>query len=92
VLADADVAEELTRRNIAPLATGEAMRPILETVRNYLTLGMRADVTAEQMSVHHITVRYRLRRCEELTGVDLRDPNCALEAWWALQRIRLAQS
>jgi hypothetical protein len=92
VLADTDVAEELTRRYIAPLATGEAMRPILETVQRYLTLGMRADATAEHMSVHHNTVRYRLRRYEELTGVDLRDPNCALEAWWALQRTRLDHS
>jgi|SRR6266542_360049 len=89
VLADTDVAEELTRRYIAPLATGEAMRPILETVRRYLTLGMRADLTAEHMSVHHNTVRYRLRRYQELTGVDLRDPSRALEAWWALQRTRL---
>jgi DNA-binding PucR family transcriptional regulator len=68
------------------------MQPILETVRRYLTLGMRADVTAEHLTVHHNTVRYRLRRYEELTGVDLRDPNCALEAWWALERNRLGQS
>jgi DNA-binding PucR family transcriptional regulator len=68
------------------------MRPILETVQRYLTLGMRADVTAEHMSVHDNTVRYRLRRYEELTGVDLRDANCALEAWWALQRACLDHS
>jgi hypothetical protein len=92
VLADAEVAEELTRRYIEPLGTGEGARPILETVRRYLTLGMRADLTAERMSVHHNTVRYRLRRYEELTGVDLRDPNCALEAWWALQRARLDEN
>lgn len=89
VLADTDVAEELTRRYITPLGTGEAIRPILDTIRRYLTLGMRADLTAKHMSVHHNTVRYRLRRYEELTGVDLRDPNRALEAWWALQRNRL---
>jgi hypothetical protein len=89
VLADTDIAEELTRRYIEPVGTGAAMPPILETVRRYLTLGMRADLTAEHMSVHHNTVRYRLRRYEELTGIDLRDPNRALEAWWALQRTRI---
>jgi hypothetical protein len=89
VLADTDVAEELARRYVEPLGTGAAMLPILETVRRYLTLGMRADLTAEHMSVHHNTVRYRLRRYEELTGIDLRDPNHALEAWWALQRTRI---
>jgi hypothetical protein len=92
VLADTDVAEELARRYIAPLGTGEPVQPILETVRRYLTLGMRADLTAERLSVHHNTVRYRLRRYEELTGIDLRDPNRALEAWWALQRTRLDQN
>jgi hypothetical protein len=89
VLADTDIAEELTRRYIEPLGTGVAMLPILETVRRYLTLGMRADLAARHMSVHHNTVRYRLRRYEELTGMDLRDPNRALEAWWALQRTRI---
>jgi hypothetical protein len=89
VLADNDVAEEVTRRYIAPLTTGDGTRPILETVQRYLELGMRADATAQHLSVHHNTVRYRVRRYEELTGVDLRDPNCALEAWWALQRARL---
>jgi DNA-binding PucR family transcriptional regulator len=92
VLADTDVAEELTRRYITPLGTGEAIQPILDTIRRYLTLGMRADLTAKHMSVHHNTVRYRLRRYEELTGVDLRDPNRALEAWWALQRNRLGRA
>ncbi len=92
VLADTDVAEELTGRYVAPLGTGPAARLIVETVRRYLTLGMRADVTATHMSVHHNTVRYRLRRYEELTGVDLRDPDRALEAWWALQRDRIDPS
>jgi sugar diacid utilization regulator len=92
VLADNDVAEEVTRRYIAPLTTSEGTRPILETVHRYLQLGMRADATAQHLSVHHNTVRYRVRRYEELTGVDLRDPNCALEAWWALQRTRLEHS
>jgi hypothetical protein len=89
VLADTDIAEHLTRRYIEPLGTGAAMLPILDTVRRYLTLGMRADLAAQHMSVHHNTVRYRLRRYEELTGIDLRDPNRALEAWWALQRTRI---
>jgi len=91
ILTDTDVAEELTRRYITPLGTGESIRSILETLRRYLTNGMRADLTAEQLVVHHNTVRYRLRRYEELTGIDLRDPNCALEAWWALQRLLLDQ-
>ncbi|GAA2527358.1 PucR family transcriptional regulator [Winogradskya humida] len=89
VLADADVGDELVRRYITPLGSGEGIKPILDTVRVYLSLGMRADLAAVEMSVHHNTVRYRVRRYAELTGIDLRDPNRALEMWWALQRIRL---
>ncbi len=59
-------------------------------MRHYLSLGMRADLAAERLFVHHNTVRYRLRRYEELTGTNLRDPDRALQAWWALQRHRLA--
>jgi DNA-binding PucR family transcriptional regulator len=59
-------------------------------VRHYLSLGMRADLAAERLFVHHNTVRYRLRRYEELTGTNLRDPDRALQAWWALQRRQLA--
>ncbi|MCU1675794.1 MAG: hypothetical protein JWM93_552 [Frankiales bacterium] len=85
ILADTDVADGLAQRYIAPLGVRDASQPILDTVRQYLSLSMRADVTAEHLSVHHNTVRYRVRRYEELTGIDLRDPNRALEAWWALQ-------
>lgn len=89
VLDEHDIGDELVRRYIEPLGTGEAAQTILTTVRHYLSLGMRADLAAEQLFVHHNTVRYRLRRYEELTGTTLRDPDRALEAWWALQRHRL---
>ena len=35
-------------------------------MRHHLSLGMRADLAAERLFVHHNTVRYRLRRYEEL--------------------------
>lgn len=89
VVDEHSIGDELVRRYITPLGTGEAADTILETVRHYLTLGMRADLAAEQLFVHHNTVRYRTRRYEELTGIHLRDPDRALEAWWALQRHRL---
>jgi DNA-binding PucR family transcriptional regulator len=90
VLADQEIGDELVRRYVEPLGAGEGRLLILETVRSYLSAGMRVEVSAEQLSVHHNTVRYRLRRYEELTGVDLRDPDRAVEAWWALQRCRIA--
>lgn len=90
VLADDEIGDQLVQRYIAPLGEDDAASVLTETVRHYLTNGMRADITAQELFVHHNTVRYRLRRFEELTGTNLRDPNSALEAWWALQRVRLA--
>lgn len=89
VLDEQEVGDELVCRYITPLGTGDAAVTLLETVRHYLSVGMRADIAAEKLFVHHNTVRYRLRRFEELTGTNLRDPDRALEAWWALQRHRL---
>jgi hypothetical protein len=91
VLADEEIGDHLINRYITPLGNDDAATVLAETVRHYLTNGMRADTTAQHLFVHHNTVRYRLRRFEELTGTDLRDPNCALEAWWALQRTRLGE-
>lgn len=89
VLDEHEVGDELVRQYITPLGSGEAADTILNTVRHYLSVGMRADIAAEELFVHHNTVRYRLRRYEELTDTNLRDPDRALEAWWALQRRRL---
>jgi hypothetical protein len=89
VLDEHEVSDELIDRYITPLGTGEAAETLLDTVRHYLSLGMRADIVAQKLFVHHNTVRYRIRRFEELTDTTLRDPDRALETWWALQRHRL---
>lgn len=89
VLDEQEVGDELVRRYITPLGTGDGAETLLDTVRHYLKVGMRADIAAKQLFVHHNTIRYRLRRYEELTGTNLRDPDRGLEAWWALQRHRL---
>jgi DNA-binding PucR family transcriptional regulator len=47
---------------------------------------MRIDPAAERLFVHPNTVRYRLRRYEEETGVDLRETEDAFRVWWALHR------
>jgi DNA-binding PucR family transcriptional regulator len=47
---------------------------------------MHVERSAERLFVHQNTVRYRIARFEELTGVSLRDPGVAFEVWWALER------
>jgi hypothetical protein len=91
VLADRDVADEVIRRVVQPLlAQGKTGTAILETVSCYLSNDLRLEATAEEMFFHVNTVRYRLRRFEELTGLSLRSVADVVQVWWALERLRLS--
>ncbi|MFB7722247.1 PucR family transcriptional regulator [Nocardia sp. NPDC056100] len=85
IVADTDLGDELARRYLDPLGSGDQARVVIETVDRYLHSGMRIEATAERLIVHQNTVRYRLARFEELTGTDLRAPYSAMRVWWAIQ-------
>lgn len=52
----------------------EAGEPTLDTVSAYLDHGGSVEGTARAMFVHANTVRYRLRRAAEATGLSVHDP------------------
>jgi hypothetical protein len=54
---------------------------VLETVRAVLAHGGNLEATARALFVHPNTVRYRLRRAAELTGLPVSDPRGS----WTLQ-------
>jgi DNA-binding PucR family transcriptional regulator len=90
VIADGDVGDELVRRIIDPvLAQGTTGDAILETVMRYVQNDLRLEVTAQEMYLHVNTVRYRLRRFEELVGMALRHLDDLVQIWWAIQRYSL---
>jgi hypothetical protein len=90
VIADRDVGDEIMRRIIDPvLAHGKTGATLIETVSRYLENDGKLELTAEQMFMHVNTVRYRLRRFEELTGMNLRHVDDLVQIWWALRRHRL---
>ncbi|MGW4338560.1 PucR family transcriptional regulator [Rhodococcus koreensis] len=91
VLADRDVGDALLDRYIAPLSTlpSDLAASLSKTVGCYLANGQRVDPTARDLVIHPNTLRYRIKRYEEIVGGDLRETRCALEVWWALQRARL---
>jgi hypothetical protein len=62
---------------------------LLETLRHWFAAGGRAQDTAERMFVHPNTVRYRLRRIEELTGRSLSDPRTLADLGAALEALRV---
>jgi hypothetical protein len=71
----------------------EFHRELASTALAYLDHGLRLDHTATALHVHPNTVRYRLRRLHELTGVPVvpGDPGEhrtvpeLLQLWWALR-------
>jgi len=86
ILSDEATGEALCRRYFAPLGDTEFAAEIVETLRTYLTQGMRAPRTAELLCVHPNTVRYRVGKFEEFTGVTFRkDRTAAFEVLWALE-------
>ncbi|TDB87518.1 PucR family transcriptional regulator [Actinomadura sp. KC216] len=67
-------------------------RELAETGLAYLDHGGRIEPTAAALHVHGNTVKYRVRRLQELTGRPLLDPSGgtavsrAAHWWWALHR------
>ncbi|MFJ5532598.1 PucR family transcriptional regulator [Streptomyces sp. NPDC093261] len=85
VVAEPELAELLLDRYLRPLeAEGEFGALIEESVREYLKRGRHVREVARRAHVHVNTVRYRLRRFEELTGTSLDAPDTAVELSWAL--------
>ncbi|GAA3764229.1 PucR family transcriptional regulator [Salinactinospora qingdaonensis] len=78
---DEALLEAMAQARLAPL---EQLRPALrdrmaETLLAWLQSGYNANEVALRLHVHPQTVRYRLRRLEELFGDQLRDPDHRFE-------------
>jgi PucR C-terminal helix-turn-helix domain len=85
ISSDTAVTEALHRRYLAPLGDTGAAAEIADTLHAYLEEGRHVARTAERLFVHPNTVRYRIRRFEELTGVSLRgNTTVVFEVLWAL--------
>ncbi len=86
ISSDAAVSEALHRRYLAPLGSSESAAEIADTLRAYLVADRHVGRTAEHLFVHPNTVRYRIKRFEELTGVSLRGSSTVVfEVLWALE-------
>jgi hypothetical protein len=92
VIENPDLGDALALELVEPVAALPGGGELLASVREWLCAGMRVDAAAERLFVHPNTVRYRLRRYEEATGVDLREIEDAFRVWWALHRHESAAS
>ncbi|WP_414504146.1 PucR family transcriptional regulator [Streptomyces sp. NEAU-L66] len=83
------VGEQLVTLRLSPLAErGEDGAQLEEAAAAYLRQGLRLEAAARTLYVHPNTLRNRLRRFEEITGTNLRDPADLAEVWWALTHRR----
>jgi sugar diacid utilization regulator len=92
-LADVDT---FVREWLGALLDYDARRKaeLVRTLTQYLEHGGNYDATAAELSVHKSTLKYRLQRIRELTGLELNDPDVhfnlqlATRAWGTLQALR----
>ncbi len=84
--ADADAAEDLRRRALAPLQKlgSSASERLAETLRSWLLNQGRRDAIAAELFVHPQTVRYRMNQIRQVYGDRLGDPDTILELTVAL--------
>jgi hypothetical protein len=87
----AELAAELAREVLAGvLALPPAERDVLlATLHAWYDESGSAKAAAERLFVHPNTVRYRVRRVQELTGRDLADPRGSAELYAAVESVRL---
>jgi sugar diacid utilization regulator len=78
-------------RSLGPLLQGGDRRgELLATLEAYVDAGFNQREAARRSFVHFNTVAYRLRRIEEMLGVNLDDPRARLDLTLALRIATLA--
>ena len=75
-LPDLDDVEDFAARWLRPLVSYDATKgtELVQTLTTYLDHGGRYETTAQALSIHRSTLKYRLQRIRELSGYDLNDP------------------
>lgn len=95
-LEDPAAIERLTRRWLGLLLDYDTRKKseLVNTLSQYLECGRNYDATASALCVHRSTLKYRLQRIREISGLDLSDPDThfnlqlATRAWRTLQALR----
>ena len=58
---------------------------LVRSLRAWLSRHGQWDAAAADLGVHRHTLRYRMRRVEEILGRSLDDPDVRMELWLALK-------
>lgn len=88
VLSQPGVVADIQERYLRPLAAHEHL---VDTLRCHLETDLSIPETARRLVVHPNTVAYRLRRVEELTGLDLRRVRDVVHTMLAVEGLALRE-
>ena len=72
---------ELAHQILSPLLRDEQL---FKTVQTFLTSGLNLTDAAEKLHIHRNTLAYRLRRIEEIAGLDLGSPRDLARVYMAI--------
>lgn len=88
---DTTLVTAMARSHLAPLTRlrDQQRERMAETLLAWFETGLNANEAAERLHIHPQTVRYRIRRMEELFGPRLRDPARRFELELVLRARRL---
>ena len=82
-LVDPDAGRGFADRLLAPLESRDR-GDLVASVRAWLGHNGQWDAAATSLGIHRHTLRYRMRRVEELLGKDVDDPDVRADLWIAL--------
>jgi sugar diacid utilization regulator len=93
---DTSAMERFVAEWLGPLMEYDSVHgtPLVLTLSEYLDRGGNYDASAQALSVHRSTLKYRLRRIRQVSGYDLGRPDVqfnlqvATHAWRTLQALR----
>ncbi|MFE3257890.1 PucR family transcriptional regulator [Nocardia sp. NPDC059091] len=87
-----EAVDVLAAKHLAPLLRHSAGAEVAATVEAYLDCDRRIDETAAKLYLHRNTVRNRLLRFAEITGLNLDRTDDLIVAWWLLTYRRNSES
>jgi hypothetical protein len=91
VLSSGNLGERLEAQYFAELGRiGSFGEELEQTVNTYLASERHIGATAHALDIHPNSVRHRLDRFQETTGLDLRETDSLVIAWWLLRRRAMA--
>ena len=87
ILLSDDLVALLQKRHFTELGGDHGSNAdVARTVWAWLECNQNVDEVAQQLHIHRNTVRYRLTRFKEITGLDLRRTDDLITAWLAIGR------